>query len=158
MWVSLLLIVLGLVRLVKKNTQMMWPLAAFAVLCGALSLIFKEQAWLKLYPVLMSVGAFVIFASTLIKPPSMIERFARLMDDKLPESGVIWTRKVTWVWCGFFFVNACIAWITVYWMPLQVWVIYNGFVSYFLMGLLFLGEYILRKKHQKKQQKKISNE
>ena len=149
-WVSLLLIGLGLTRLLTKNRQLMWPLAAFAVLCGGLSLIFQQHAWLRLYPVMMSLGALVIFATTLIRPPSMIERFARLMDANLPESGVIWTRKVTWVWCGFFLINACIALITVYWLPLEYWVAYNGFISYLLMGLLLLGEYILRKRHQKK--------
>ena len=88
----------------------------------------------------MSLGALLIFTLTLYKPPSMIERFARLVEPDLPESGVQWTRKVTMVWCVFFSLNATIALATVF-APTQFWVIYNGCVSYVLMGLLFLGEF-----------------
>lgn len=147
-WVSALLVALGIIRLFSKSHSLMWPLTWFAILCGGLSLILKDHAWLKMYPVLMSLGALIIFASTLIKPPSMIERFARLVEPNLPESGVVWTKKVTLVWCIFFACNAVIALMTVFLASMQVWVIYNGFLSYVLMGLLFVGEFILRKRHQ----------
>lgn len=148
-WVSVLLVVLGSVRLISaRKNDLMLPLTGLAIVCGGLSLILKDHAWLKLYPVGMSVGALLIFALTLYKPPSMIERFARLVEPDLPESGVQWTRKVTMVWCGFFSMNAMIALGTVF-APMKFWVIYNGFISYVLMGVLFLGEFILRKRHQR---------
>ena len=149
LWVSVILIVLGIVRLFSQGNQLMMPLTWFAILCGGLSLILKDHAWLKMYPVFMSVGAGMIFALTLIKPPSMIERFARLAEPNLPESGVIWTRKVTIIWCIFFVINALIALWSVLFAPMKVWVIYNGFISYVLMGILLLGEFILRKRHQR---------
>ncbi len=152
-WVSCLLILLGASRLFSKKNNLMWPLTWFAIICGGLSLILKDHAWLKIYPVLMSIGALIIFASTLIKPPSMIERFARILEPDLPQSGVIWTKNVTMVWCGFFLINACIALFTVLFASTQTWVLYNGFISYILMGLLFLGEFILRKIHQSKNSK-----
>lgn len=148
-WVSCLLIVLGVLRLLGKSKHLMWPLAGFSVLCGGLSLLLKSQAWLMLYPVFMSLGALFIFAMTLIKPPSMIERFARITQADLPESGVIWTRKVTLLWCGFFSINACIALFTVFYTDLQLWMLYNGLISYLLMGMLLLGEFIFRKFHQR---------
>ena len=148
-WVSLLLIGLGVVRLFSKGNSLLWPLTGFAIVCGGLSLLSQNHAWLKLYPVGMSLGALIIFALTLIKPPSMIERFARLVEPDLPPSGVQWTRQVTKVWCLFFLCNALIALTTVLFASTQVWVIYNGFISYMLMGLLFLGEFILRIRHQR---------
>lgn len=157
LWVSAILIALGVVRLLSKGNPLLFPLTGFAILCGGLSLILKDHAWLKMYPVFMSVGAGIIFASTLIKPPSMIERFARLVEPDLPESGVIWTKKVTVVWCIFFVLNAAIALSTVLFAPMRVWVIYNGFISYILMGILFLGEFILRKRHQRLNQSFVSD-
>lgn len=156
LWVSVILIALGVVRLFSKGNQLMLPLTWFAILCGGLSLVLKDHAWLKMYPVFMSVGAGLIFASTLIKPPSMIERFARLVEPNLPESGVIWTRKVTIIWCIFFVVNATIALYTVIFAPMKIWVLYNGFISYVLMGMLFLGEFILRKRHQRLNQHAVA--
>ncbi len=118
---------------------MLWPLTGFAILCGGLSLILKDHAWLKLYPVFMSLGALFIFASTLIRPPSMIERFARLAEPNLPEEGVEWTRQVTKVWCGFFCINAVIALITVFFAPMKIWVLYNGFDLLCLDGWTVAG-------------------
>ena len=148
-WVSCLLIGFGLIRLLNKGNDLLWPLTAFAILCGGLSLVLKDQAWLKLYPVFMSLGALIIFASTLVKPPSMIERFARLVEPNLPQEGVEWTRKVTIVWCVFFSFNSCIAFITVFFASTKVWMLYNGFISYIFMGILMLGEFVLRKRQQR---------
>ena len=148
-WVSAMLMGLGIVRLFSQSNSLMWPLTWFAILCGGLSLVLKDHAWLKMYPVFMSTGALIIFAITLIKPPSMIERFARLAEPDLPESGIIWTHKVTIVWCIFFVFNALIALSTVLFAPMNIWVLYNGFISYVLMGILLLGEFILRKRHQR---------
>lgn len=148
-WVSAMLVGLGVIRLFSQSNSLMWPLTWFAILCGGLSLVLKDHAWLKMYPVFMSTGALIIFTTTLIKPPSMIERFARLAEPDLPESGVIWTRKVTIVWCIFFVFNALIALSTVLFAPMNIWVLYNGFISYVLMGILLLGEFILRKRHQR---------
>lgn len=147
-WVSVMLVLIGLVRLFSAGRYLMWPLTGFAILCGGLSLILKDHAWLKMYPVFMSTGACIIFSMTLIKPPSMIERFARLGQSDLPESGVRWTKKVTQVWCVFFVINAFIALFTVF-ASTQLWVMYNGFISYVLMGILLGTEYLLRKRHQR---------
>ena len=147
-WVSVLLVALGISRLLSAKKDLMLPLTGLAIICGGLSLILKDHAWLKLYPVGMSFGALIIFALTLYRPPSLIERFARLVEPDLPASGVVWTRKVTVVWCLFFMMNAVIALATVF-APMKFWVIYNGFISYVLMGILLLGEFILRKRHQR---------
>lgn len=148
-WVAVFLMIMGGLRWVSGGKNLMWPLTLFAILCGGLSLLFKDQAWLKLYPVMMSLGACGIFGMTLFKPPSMIERFARLVEPELPQDGVIWTRKITQIWCVFFALNALIALYTVYFASTQIWVIYNGFISYVLMGILLLGEYLLRKRQQR---------
>lgn len=151
MAVSVMLIALGLLRLLVKSSAFLWPLSLFTVVCGAMSVLFNDHMWLKVYPVLTSLGAFAIFASTLWRPPSMIERFARIMQPDLPASGVQWTRRVTFVWCGFFILNAAISWWTSVYASTEIWVLYNGFISYVLMGILLIGEFILRKRHQRLQ-------
>lgn len=148
--VSVLLLVLGVLRLlVQKKNNLLWPLTWLAVICGGLSLVFQSTLGLKFYPVMMSLGALCVFSYTLWKPPSMIERFARVFEPTLPVEGVIWTRKVTIVWCMFFALNAVLALCTVFFFPIQIWVLYNGFISYLMMGVLLLGEFILRKRQQK---------
>lgn len=148
-WVSGLLLLLAVCRFLSKPSTLLAPLTAVAVLCAGANLWFKDGIWLKFYPVLMSLGMLCIFTFTLYHPPSMIERFARLQNPNLPPSGVRWTRQVTKVWCCFFVINAVLAFLTIIVNNHQLWALYNGLISYLLMGGLLLGEFILRKYKQR---------
>lgn len=118
---------------------------AFAMLCGlAATIMLSNDARLLLaYPVAVSLSMLFIFGRSLLYPPTVIERFARLSAPELTPEGVRYTRKVTWVWCGFFVMNAAISGATVF-APREYWALYNGLISYILMGLLFGGEWIVR--------------
>jgi hypothetical protein len=106
-------------------------------------------------------GAFLAaFGSTLFAPPVMIFRFATLQDKSIKGSLAekriaAYCRKVTWVWCGFFVLNGSIAFYTVFFASDALWSIYNGGISYILIGILFAGEFIVRKMTDKKMPKAI---
>ena len=87
-----------------------------------------------------------LFSFSLFRPPSVIEQIARLKELDLPEFAIPYTRKVTTAWCGYFVFNGAIALYTVLVADMEFWALYNGFISYLLMGLLFAGEYIVRRK------------
>ncbi len=124
-----------------------WLLLAAALATGA-TLATGSAIGLKFYPVLVSGVMLAIFGYSLWRPPSMVERFARLQQADLPAQAIPYTRKVTWVWCGFFVLNGAIATATVF-MGDQIWALYNGLISYLLMGLLMAGEYLVRRRVQK---------
>ena len=108
---------------------------------------FTNQALLlKLYPAALSAGMLALFGLSLLSPPSMIERFARLQEPDLPADGVRYTRIVTQVWCGFFIFNGLISACTALWASQAIWALYNGLVSYLFMGLLFGGEWLVRRR------------
>ena len=119
--------------------------AALALLLSALGLATERDEALLFYPVLMNALGLVLFAGSLKSRP-VIERFARMKHPNLPPEGVRWCRKVTVVWCVFFLVNGSAALATVLSGDRGLWTLYNGFVSYLLMGLLFAGEWLLRPK------------
>ena len=52
---------------------------------------------------------------------------------------------MTIVWCCFFIINGGIAAYTTFFCSREVWALYNGGISYALMGTLFVVEYIIRK-------------
>lgn len=149
-----LAVTLGLVALLLlrsltglgRSAPVMMNLAALAAAAtlGVLTFVDADLA-MRLYPVLMNVAMLGVFAWSLVKPPSMIERFARLMEPNLPEEGVRYTRKVTWAWCGFFVVNAAVALWTALAASLEIWAFYNGVLAYVLMGLLLGGEFLVRR-------------
>ncbi len=118
---------------------------AFGFCCVFALLWFNQLLAVMAYPLIISVGLACAFAYTLWFPPSMIERFARRYEPNLDEGGVKYTRKVTIAWIVFFVCNAGISTATALSGSLQVWTLYNGFVSYLLIATMFVGEWIIRR-------------
>jgi uncharacterized membrane protein len=116
----------------------------FVAAAMALAALYDRELSVRLYPAFMSATMLAAFGATLWRGPSMIERFARLVEPNLPESGVQYTRKVTWVWCLFFVVNGAIAVWTALYADWRAWTLYNGLISYLAMGVLFAGEMLVR--------------
>jgi len=144
-FLAILLLALALTRLhsLKISRGSRWWLMGTVV-------IFMLAIWgntfqsLKLYPVLVSAVLLGIFSYSLLFPPSIIERFARVREPDLPPQAIRYTRRVTQVWCIFFGVNGAIAFVTALWASSATWALYNGLVAYLIMGLLFAGEYFFR--------------
>lgn len=107
-------------------------------------LISNSDVGLKLYPVLLSLSFLLMFGWSLRHPPSMVERMARLQEPNLPAAAIPYTATVTKVWCVFFAVNGCLAFVTAFWASNELWLLYNGLISYILMGILFGGEWLVR--------------
>ena len=99
---------------------------------------------LKLYPVVVNLSFFIIFTYSLFRPPSVVEIIARLKEN-LNEEGIVYTRKVTIIWCVFFVTNGAIAAWTIFQPNPQYWLLYNGLISYILMGLLMALEFAYRR-------------
>jgi uncharacterized membrane protein len=127
----------------SAKLQLMLVLA-IALVVGLLSFLSNSPDYLRFYPVCINALMFGLFFASLLRPPSMIERFARLAEPDLPERGVRYTRQVTKVWCGFFVVNGSIALYSALIGSLEFWTLYNGAVAYLLMAALFGGEYLFR--------------
>jgi uncharacterized membrane protein len=118
--------------------------AGGAALLAVLAFWFDAALPLKFYPVLVNALLLAWFAYSLIEPPSLIERLARLSEANLPPAAVAYTRRVTQVWCGFFAVNGAIALYTALYASMAQWSFYNGFLAYLFIGVIFAGEYCAR--------------
>jgi len=106
--------------------------------------VSNDPIALLIAPTLLSFGLLAVFVRSLIKTESIVERFARVQFPVLSEAQEHYCRRVTVVWCGFFLVNGSVAlWLAIA-RSTQEWVLYTGFVSYVLVGLLFVSEFIYR--------------
>tara|TARA_Y100000588_G_scaffold358348_1_gene416409 strand:+ start:1134 stop:1736 length:603 start_codon:yes stop_codon:yes gene_type:complete len=152
-WIAIALLLIAGLRLVviKRaggNAALMSQtklVALVLLLVGAVAMFSNSAVLLQYYPVCMNVLMLVLFAVSLIWPPSVIEQIARIRTPDLRQAGIVYTRKVTMVWCGFFALNGSAALYTTLETSLGFWAIYNSLVSYALMGLLFAGEYLVRR-------------
>jgi uncharacterized membrane protein len=148
-WAMLALcITLGRLAGMRRITRMLPLLTALlaAATLQSLSLFWDADLAMLLYPTLMGLSFTCAFFYTLFSPPSMVERFATLRQP-VPAEAQGYLYKVTLVWVCFLLLNTLISAGTVYnalHNDLQLWTLYNGLISYLLMGLLLVGEWLLR--------------
>lgn len=150
---ALLLLALALARASMSRRRLEGAAAAAgAALLAAAA--WAGNAWLplKLYPVMVNVVLLAVFAASLRWGPPLVERLARLREPDLPPAGVAYTRRATQAWCGFFVVNGSAALITALWCSDAVWALYNGLLSYGLIGLFFATEWLLRQRLRRRLQ------
>lgn len=137
--------VLSAVR--RQKREHLWvilrvPLTVLATVTAAFAL--DDPRFILALPVIISAELLVAFGTSLMKPVSMIERFARMVEPDLSEEKVIYCRKVTVVWCAFFVANGATAGALAVYGPLAWWTLYTGLIAYVLMGVLFGTEYLIR--------------
>lgn len=147
---GILVMLLGL-RLIASLAVKHWssPLLILGMVYCGFAIWSNELLTLRFYPVIVNAVMLLLFSWSLFSPPSLIERLARIQHPNLPPEGIIYTRRVTQIWCVFFIINGSIALATALWSSFELWSLYNGLIAYLLMGVLFAGEYIVRMKTQK---------
>jgi uncharacterized membrane protein len=127
------------------------------VLCciGIICLITKSSLTLKIYPALADLIYLVIMGTSILIPPPVVFYFLNMFDKKLkehinPEFFEQYCRKAAIIWCVFFVFDGAVSLVTVFWGSDIIWGIYNGGITYVLMGLIFVGEYFILKMVEKK--------
>jgi uncharacterized membrane protein len=149
-WLAALLIAASLARLIAaraSGTRISAELASVPLVGVALALF----SWLRAapdamlyYPVLVNAALLALFGYSVLHPPTVVERIARLKDGPLAPEAVRYTRRVTIAWVVFFAANGGIALYTARLASLDTWAFYNGFIAYLLIGAMFGGEWLLR--------------
>ncbi len=104
----------------------------------------RANVWIRLYPALVVACVWTAFAVSLFKTP-LAEIFARKMGETLDDRGVRYCRTVTRVWVVFLTVHFFLSLATAF-MSHEVWAFYNGCLAYVLLGAMFLGEWICRRR------------
>lgn len=108
--------------------------------------LVKANIYFRFYPAVMVALALSVFAFSLLpKRTPLVETFARKMGEALDDRGVVYCRRVTWVWVSFLTVHLLVTLATVF-ASYEVWAAYNGFIAYVLMGALFAGEWLVRRR------------
>lgn len=146
--IALLLAALSVLRALgergKPLAWLWWGIAGLAAALAGLAAAFNQSLPLKLYPVVVNASLLGWFGASLFQGVPVVERLARLTEPGLDAQGQQYTRRVTQVWCGFFMLNGSVALFTALWADERTWALYNGLISYLLMGALMGGEWLIR--------------
>jgi len=131
------------------NNVMGWLALLGTLLCIS-SMTLRSQHLLLWYPVAVNLAMLIIFGASLWSSMPLVERLARLRESTLPPQAVRYTRRVTQVWCLFFIFNGSIALSTCLMGNLRLWTLWNGGISYLLMGALMSAEWLVRQRVRRK--------
>ena len=133
-------------------------LAGVSAVCATVICIIAfmadSQRIAMYYPVCVNAILFFIFGGSLFSTKPLITRLALLYDKDLPDYAIEYTRTVTKVWVLFFMAHGAMAFITAQFCTVETWTLYNGFISYILIGTLagceYLARIIVRKRNEHK--------
>lgn len=145
-WLALLLLALALLRAWARRSAVWLAAAGATALLAAAAALGNQLLPLKLYPALVNAALLLVFGASLLRPPTVVERLARLREPQLPPAAVAYTRRVTQLWCAFFVVNGALAFATARWASDAVWALYNGLIAYLAIGALFAAEWCWRRR------------
>lgn len=98
---------------------------------------------LKLYPVVVNFAIFWLFFSSLFADETIIQKFARLSEGQLHPKVQTYTKNLTYIWCVYLLFQFVFSFATIF-MSDKVWMIFNGCISYVLLGVFFAVEYVFR--------------
>ena len=111
----------------------------------AIALATGNSTVLLFMPVVVSGYLLWTFSASLRDGMPMIERYARIVEDDLPDFTIPYCRKVTIVWCVFLAANALCVLVLALTAPIEWWALYSGLISYLLVGAIFIGEFVVHK-------------
>ncbi|WP_264874417.1 septation protein IspZ [Vibrio agarivorans] len=124
-----------------QYSDLLPPLFGGAVIASAL--IYQDIRGFLYYPVVVNIALLAIFSLSIYCGKPIITRLAQ-MTTSLDDEGRHYTRRLTQIWSLFFAFNGAVALFTTH-LSIDVWTLYNGAVSYCLIGGLAGGEWIYRK-------------
>ncbi|MGH8402536.1 MAG: hypothetical protein ACRESO_03895 [Gammaproteobacteria bacterium] len=133
----------------KSRRPRRWLALAGVLLLGAIAVLFTRDFSLghvRLYPAAIDAVFFLVFFLSLFTRRPLVERFARAIAGDLDPVRIRYTRRVTQVWSGVLLLNTLIALYTAWFASMAVWTLYNGLLSYLLIGAVFVVEYLVRRR------------
>ena len=100
----------------------------------------------RLYPLAVVLVVLGVFAQSLLPGRTPVaERVALRMGESPTPSLRRYCRAATRAWAIFLSLHALVTLASVFCSP-RVWALYNGAIAYVLLGAMFLGEYLVRRK------------
>jgi uncharacterized membrane protein len=129
--------------MLPAERQAILPVLIVHVTYSAITALSGSQQLLLWYPALVNFSLSLLFALSLRENESILLRLVRARNINLSVYGPAYLNRLTAVWAVFFLLNGSMAILTGA-ISLKTWALYNGFISYLLIGALMGGELLFR--------------
>lgn len=143
----LLVLRFGFVRPEERATAL--PALVLLLAYAIATAVVGSARLLLYYPVLVNFLMSALFAGSLRHEEPLLLRIIRARGIAISEHAPRYLTRLTGVWAAFFALNGIVAlWSTT--ASMEIWTIYNGMISYLLIGALMAGEWLYRRHYKKR--------
>ena len=149
---GLLLAVLLALRvgvLTKEERRVLLPVLFVFIGYSIATAILNNASMLLYYPAMVNFGLCITFANSLRQEESLLLRIVRGRGATISDYTPAYLYRLTAVWAGFFVLNGLVSiWTST--LSMAAWTLYNGLLSYGLVGVLIGGELLFRYFYKKR--------
>lgn len=125
------------------------PMLLIYIAYAVTATLAGSETMLLYYPAVVNLTLCAVFLRSLWQDAPMLYTIVEARSGKLEDFVRPYLYWLTVIWAAFFAINALISvWTTT--LTLEVWTLYNGFLSYCLIALLFGVEYLYRGHYRRK--------
>ncbi len=143
----LLLIRFGVIRPEERATAL--PAIILLLAYAVATAVLGSTRMLLYYPALVSFLLCALFAGSFKQEEPILLRIMRARGVTMHAHIPPYLTRLTAVWATFFALNGLIAvWTTT--ASMEIWTIYNGMISYLLIAVLMAGEWLFRRRYERK--------
>ena len=133
-----------------KKPEQYLQLCLVGGLC-VIAAVLQSEELLRYYPVAMSLAFAGFFLWSLRTATPLIERFAAFRNnEEFAPHARYYMRQLTKIWAVLLAVNGVVATYTACCVTLESWTLYNGAISYIVLGVFTLIELVVRHFYKKK--------
>ena len=138
---------LGLCTCLPRGWMRVVAVPAVLALAAAVAAFAEPSSLLFLPPLAVNLGLAWFFGRTLVPGrEALITRFARLEKSELEPAVVNYTRRLTWVWVGFFLLMATVSASLAAFGAHAAWAWFTAVGNYLCVAALFALEFAYRRR------------
>ena len=143
---AVLLMILVAMRygvLLPEERPVVIPMLLIYICYALVAAISGSEMMLLYYPAVVNFTLCGVFLNSLRQGDPLLLRFVRARGVPINEYVPLYMFNLTLIWAVFFIANGAIS-IWSGFVSMEVWTLYNGFLSYCLVALLIGAEYVFR--------------
>jgi uncharacterized membrane protein len=149
---SLALVVLLAMRygvLLPNERPILLPVLLIFAAYAMVAVVLESTRMLLYYPALVNFCLFAVFVGSLRQGEPLLLRIVRARGMPVSKYGPKYLCRLTVVWACFFVANGAVS-VWTAGLSIEVWTLYNGLLSYFLVAALAGGEWIFRRHYKRR--------
>lgn len=145
----LLILALRYGVLLPEERPILVPMLLVFVTYALSATILDSQPMLLYYPAVVNFTLCGVFLNSLRQGEPLLLRIIRARGIPTSKHAPAYLYRLTAVWAGFFVINGAVSiWTST--RGIEIWTLYNGFLSYCLVALLVGVEYVFRRYYKRR--------